>query len=101
MVKPEPESGTIQLAGEVKNNPFIQDPPGKEGLLNLTDQLFLYGSPAHDRVKFAEALDDLGADADTGLAFSVTALTDKFDAAFHLMAEVERHPAFRCMTFKQ
>ncbi|MEE8657422.1 Protease 3 [Acetobacteraceae bacterium EV16G] len=100
MVKPEPESRTIQLVGGVKNNPFLQDPPGKEGLLNLTDQLFFYGSSAHDRVKFAEALDDLGADADTGLTFSVTALTDKFDAAFHLMAEVERHPAFRSRDFQ-
>lgn len=100
MVKSEPDSRTIQLIGGVKNIPSLQDPPGKVGLVNLTDQLFLYGSPAHDRVKFAEALDDLGADADTGLAFSVMALTDKFDAAFHLMAEVERHPAFPIKDFQ-
>lgn len=100
MVKPQRESKTIQLFGAIRHNGFMQDPPGKEGVLTLTDHLFLYGSAAHDRIKLAEALDDIGADADTGLEFSVTALTEKFETAFNLMAEVERHPAFPMHGFR-
>jgi zinc protease len=100
IVQPESVSDTVSVWGQIKNNPSIQAPKGKEGVGGLTNQLFEYGTTTHDRLAFQKALDDIGAEASAGTAFSVQALPSQFEHGVQLMAEDELSPAFPESAFK-
>ena len=44
IVQPESVSNTVSVWGRIKNNPSIQAPKGKDGVGNLLDELFEYGT---------------------------------------------------------
>ena len=46
--------------------PKSQTPPGKDGVAQLLEQLFTYGSEKLDRLAFQKALDDIGASEERG-----------------------------------
>jgi zinc protease len=100
IVQPESVSNTVSVWGRIKNNPNIQAPRGKEGVGNLLDELFEYGTPTLDRLAFQKALDDIGAEASAGTAFSVQVLPNQFDRGVQLLAEDELHPALPEDAFK-
>jgi len=94
IVQPEDVSDTISVYGAVRNQPDMQVPRGKEGLSQVLDRMFDYGTQHMGRQAFQTALDAIGANESAGVEFSVEALADKFDQAVVLLADHELHPAF-------
>jgi len=78
----------------------VCDPPGREGTAQLTAKLLIEGTQASDGAELTERFERLGAtiDAETdwdAAAITMTALAEHLPAAFDLLGEVLRTPAFR------
>ncbi len=99
IVQPEHVSHTVSVYGRVREEPSIEVPAGKEGVSQLTRELFSYGSTGHDRLAFRKALDDIAATASAGPGFSLKVLTAEFEHGMQLLAENELHPAFPAAAF--
>jgi zinc protease len=93
IVQPETINDTVSVIGRVRNRPEIQVPDGREGLSQVVEQMLGYGTTTLDRVAFQTALDDIGADVEPGIDFSLQVLADKFDRGVELLADNELHPA--------
>jgi len=93
IVQSEEVSATVSVHGRVRNRPELQVPAGKEGVSQVLDQLFSYGSETLDRVAFQSALDEIGADEEAGTDFSVKMLAEDFERGVELLADNELHPA--------
>jgi zinc protease len=93
MVQPVSVSDTVSVYGHVDNEPDLEAPKGKEGVDQVVDELFSYGTTALDRVAFQKALDEIGANESAGTDFSLEVLTDHFDRGVELLAENLIHPA--------
>jgi zinc protease len=100
IVQPESVSNTVTVSGQIKNNPNVEAPNGKEGVSSLLNQLFEYGTTTLDRLAFQKALDDIGAEESAGTGFSVQVLPTQFDKAVELFAENELAPALPENAFK-
>jgi zinc protease len=100
IVQPESVSNTVSIYGHIKNNPDLQVPKEKEGLEQVLDQLFSFGTMSLDRVAFQKALDDIGADVSAGTDFSLQVLANHFDRGVELLADNELHPALPERAFK-
>jgi len=94
MVQQADVSNTVTVFGHIKSRPEVNVPQGKEGLTQVLDQLFDYGSETLDRIAFQEALDKIGADEDAGSDFSLGVLTQDLDRGVQLLADNQLHPAF-------
>ena len=93
LVQPEDVSDTVSVYGRVRNRPEVQVPKGQDGLSQVLDQLFAYGTERLDRVAFQRALDEIGAEEQAGTDFSIKVLVENFDRAVELLADNELHPA--------
>jgi zinc protease len=93
IVQPESVSKTISVYGHVKNNPDLEAPKGKEGVDEVLDQLFSFGTTSLDRLAFQKALDEIGAREAAGEDFSVQVLTDQFNRGVELLADNLLRPA--------
>ena len=93
IVKPDHTSPTITVVGAVKGNTDLQTPPGQEGVSDVLDGLYSYGTTTLDRLAFQKALDDIAANASAGPRFSLTVLKDNFSRGVQLLADNELHPA--------
>ncbi|GAN96549.1 peptidase [Komagataeibacter europaeus NBRC 3261] len=100
IVRPASVSHTINLYGTIRQNEDMQEPPGKEGIADITNELFNYGSTTHDRVRLQKAFDDIAASENAGADFSLNVLTPDFDRGLELLAENELHPALPEQGFK-
>ncbi|MDG6095046.1 insulinase family protein [Acetobacter sp. AN02] len=100
IVRPANVSHTISLAGMIRHNTDLQEPAGKEGVEDITDGLFSYGTTQHDRLAFRKALDDVPAWISAGTSFSLKVPSGKFEAGMKLLAENELHPAFPDQAFQ-
>ena len=100
IVQPESISNTISVYGHIKNQPDLQEPPGQEGIDQVLDQLFSYGTTSLDRLAFQKALDDIAAQVSTGTSFSLQVLSDHFERGVQLLADNELHPALPEDAFK-
>ena len=69
IVQPETITHTVVVEGQIQNNPDVQEPPGKEGVADVTDSLFPYGTTTYDRVAYQAQLDEIAADVDAGTGF--------------------------------
>jgi zinc protease len=92
IVQPETISDTITLSGEVKSNPDLEAPKGREGVASLLDALFEYGTTTLDRVAFQKAQDDAGVEVSGGSSFGLRSTSGQFSAALHLLADDLLHP---------
>ena len=99
IVQSSTTSTTIGVYGEVKNNPALQQPDGQEGVARLMDSLFSYGTTTLDRLRFQQALDDIGADLSAGTSFSLRMLADRLDRGVQLLADNLLNPAFPAQAF--
>jgi zinc protease len=99
IVQPSTISDTIGVYGQVKNNPYLQQPDGQEGVARVLDSLFSYGTTSFDRLAFQQAMDDIGADLTAGTSFSLRILADRFDQGVKLLADNLLHPAFPARAF--
>jgi zinc protease len=93
IVQPESVSDTVSVYGHVKNNPGMQTPKGREGVEQVLEQLFPYGTTTLDRVAFQKALDEIGAQESAGSDFSLQVLTEHFERAVQLLADNQLRPA--------
>ena len=100
IVQPENVSNTVSLFGHVRNRPELQVPLGKEGLSEVLEELFPYGSKQLDRVAMRRELDAIGADANAGMDFSLQTLTEHFARGTELLADNLLHPGFPDDAFK-
>jgi len=87
------ESDAVGVYGEVKNSPYMEAPPGKEGVNTLLDALFSYGSTTLDRLTFQKALDDIAADESAGTSFYLKVLKAQLERGVELLAGNLLHPA--------
>ena len=93
IVKPTASSDAIGVYGEVKNHPNLETPKGKEGVSELLDGLFSYGTTTLDRLAFQKALDDIAAEESAGTSFSLTVMKSQFARGVELLADNLLHPA--------
>jgi zinc protease len=100
IIQPTSISRTICVYGEVKNNPHLQVPKGKEGVDDVLDDLFSYGTTTLDRLAFQKAVDDIAANLSVGTSFSLEALEDRYDRGMQLLADNLLHPALPEQAFK-
>src|SRR5262245_20281340 len=78
----------------------VGDPEGREGAAHLTAKLLLEGTEKSDGAELTERFERLGATIDAeadwdSAAVTMTAMTEHLPAAFDLLGEVLRTPAFR------
>ena len=93
IVQPEDVSDTVSVYGHIENRPETETASGKEGVANVLNALFKYGSEHLDRVSFQTALDSIGAREHAGPDFGLQTLTQDFDRGVALLADNELHPA--------
>jgi zinc protease len=99
IVKTDQTSPTVTVVGTVKNNSDLQTPKGQEGVSDVLDGLYSYGTTTLDRLAFQKALDDIAASESAGYEFSVQVLKDHFSRAVELLADNELHPALPAEAF--
>src|SRR6185437_4203405 len=78
----------------------VCDPSGREGTAQLVAKLLIEGTEKSDGGELADRFEQLGASIDAhahwdAAVITVTALSDRIPAAFDLLGEVLRTPAFR------
>jgi zinc protease len=93
LVKTEYASPTVTVLGSVRHDPRLQVRPGKEGVDDVLDELFSYGTTSLDRLAFQKALDDIAASETAGSDFSVRVLKVDFSRGVELLADNELRPA--------
>ena len=94
IVKTDATSPTISVLGSVKHNADLQTPPGQEGVSDLLEGLFSYGTQTLDRLAFQKELDDIAANESAGFGFSLSVLKEHFSRGVQLLADNELHPAY-------
>jgi zinc protease len=99
IVKTDHISPTITVVGTVKNNADLQTPKGQDGVADLLDGLYSYGTTTLDRLAFQKALDDIAATESAGFDFSVQVLKENFSRGVELLADNELHPALPAEAF--
>lgn len=93
IVRTETITPTITVQGYVRNDPDMETASGKEGVSDVLDEMFSYGTKTLDRLAFQKALDDIAADESAGLDFSLQVLKPDFARGVHLLADNELNPA--------
>ena len=99
IVKQDAVSPTVTVMGVVKHDSDLEAPAGQEGISDLLESLFTYGTQTLDRLAFRKALDDIGANESAGYNFSVKVLKDNFSRGVQLLADNELHPALPAESF--
>jgi zinc protease len=99
IVKNDSTSSTVTVMGSIKHDSGLQTPAGQEGVSDLLEGLFSYGTQTLDRLAFRKALDDIAANESAGYSFSVNVLKDNFSRGVQLLADNELHPALPAQAF--
>jgi zinc protease len=100
IVQTERTSPTVTLLGSIKTQNQLQMPAGKDGVADILEGLFSYGTKTLDRVAFQKALDDIGASESAGASFSLKVLSQDFARGVQLLADNELRPALPQDAFK-
>jgi zinc protease len=99
IVQPDHSTRTVTVAGEIRNNPQVQEPAGQDGVADLTASLLPYGTATYDRLAFQAELDKIAATTQAGTTFGLQALSSDFDRGVALLADEELHPRFDAKDF--
>jgi len=99
IVQPESVSDTVSVYGRIDNRAVMQEPKDKDGVADVLDGLFEYGSTSLDRLAFQKAVDDIAAQEKAGIEFSVQTPSQDFERAVQLLADNELHPALPAAAF--
>jgi len=100
IVQPENVSRTVSVYGHIRNHPDMTEPRGQEGVGQVLEALFSYGTASLNRLDFQKALDNIGAVESAGSEFSLQVLSDHFDAGVRLLADNILHPALPQSAFR-
>ena len=79
LIQPESVSRTVSVYGHVRNAPGLEALPGQEGVDEVLDRLFRYGTTSLDRLAFQRALDEIGAQEWAAADFAVRVLHEHFE----------------------
>jgi zinc protease len=99
IVKTDRTSPTVSVVGAVKHESDLETPAGQEGVSDLLDGLFSYGTRTLDRLAFQKALDDIAANESAGFGFSLDVLKEHLSRGVELLADNELHPALPAQAF--
>ena len=99
IVKTDRTSPTVTLLGNVRHEAGLQEAPGKEGVSDVLDELFSYGTTTLDRLAFQKALDDIAANETAGYDFSLRVPKTDFDRGVQLLADNVLYPALPADAF--
>ena len=100
IVQTEKTSPTVTLLGSIKGQAQLQTPPGQDGVSDVLEGLFSYGTKTLDRLAFQKALDDIAASEAAGPNFNLKVLKQDFTRGVELLADNELHPALPEDAFK-
>ena len=100
IVVTERTSRTVTLIGSIKTQDQLQTPTGQEGVSDVLEGLFSYGTKSLDRLAFQKALDDIAAQESAGTNFNLKVLKQDFARGVELLADNELHPALPTDDFK-
>ena len=84
---------TVTVIGDVRHDPQMETPSGRDGVARVLDDLFSYGTKNLDRLAFQKALDDIAAEESAGFEFSLRVLKQDFARGAQLLADNELNPA--------
>ncbi len=98
-VRPEHLSPTVVLRGYVETSSDLYEPRGKDGVAQLTEALFPFGTTTYGRTEYDAQVDAIAANVDLGSSFGVTVQSKNFDRAVQLLADGMLHPAFPPQAF--
>jgi zinc protease len=76
IVRTDTTSPTVTVVGAVKHDGDLQTPPSQEGVGDVLDGLYSYGTTSLDRIAYQKALDDIAANESAGYNFSVKVLKE-------------------------
>ncbi len=93
IVKTDRTTPTVQVLGAVQHDFGLETRSGQDGISDVLNALFSYGSDTHDRLAFHKALDDIAANETAGYEFSLSVQSVNFSRGVELLAENELHPA--------
>jgi zinc protease len=99
IVQPETASNTVTVIGSIRHDDDLQTAPGKDGVEDVLEGLFPFGTTTLDRVALAKALDDISAQESAGPTFSLHVLKANLDRGVQLLADNELHPALPAPAF--
>lgn len=99
IVQPESVSKTVEVFGEIKTNQDMQAPKGQEGVADVLDSLFDFGTTGMNRLQFQSALDALSAHESAGSSFSLAVPSANFAKGMQLLADNELQPAMPARAF--
>lgn len=101
IVQPEHISKTVAVAGHIDHNDDLQAPKGQEGVGQLLQNLFYYGTVELDRNAFHKALDQIAASESAGSGFFYLLVpSNHFDRGMQLLATNELDPALPQKAFE-
>jgi zinc protease len=100
IVQPEGTSRTVSVYGHIQNESSLEAPQGQEGVDQVLDELFVYGTTSLDRLAFHAALDEIGASESAGTDFSLDVLAEQFERGVQLLTDNELRPALPEEAFK-
>jgi zinc protease len=100
IVRTDKTSPTVTVMGAIKHDGDLQTPAGEEGLGDVLEELYSYGTTSLDRIAFQKALDDIAATESAGYRFSLNVLKENFSRGVQLLADNELHPALPGDAFK-
>src|SRR6185312_13018441 len=92
IVQTEDISNTVSIYGHIRSEPGLEEPHGQEGVSDLLDRMFMFGSNTLHRLQFQQALDAIGASEQAGSDFNVQVLPEDLDRGVQLRAENELEP---------
>jgi len=99
IVQPETISDTVELYGAVQTNQDLQAPRGEEGVADVLEGLFPFGTEHLDRLAFQQALDAISAHESAGASFSLAVPSAHFAEGVKLLADNELRPALPAQAF--
>jgi zinc protease len=90
---------TVTVVGNVRHDPQMETPSGRDGVARVLENLFSYGTKNLDRLAFQKALDDIAGDESAGFEFSMQVLKQDFARGVQLLADNELNPALPDQAF--
>jgi len=100
IVRPIHITPTVTVLGSIRHEPQLETPPAKDGVEDVLNELFSYGTKDLDRLGFQKALDDIAADESAGYDFSLQVLKPNFSRGVQLLADNELNPALPAEAFE-
>jgi zinc protease len=100
IVKSDASAAVVSVFGSVKHEFGLETPASQEGIADVLNGLFSFGTESLDRLSFRKALDDIAANESAGYSFSLNALPADFSRGVELLADNELHPAMPTQAFE-